>query len=71
MMEETARRRSKSPSYGTKGYAVLIFCSYSSRFTVVKGAGGVLDLTPRVKNLAAYDDFVIQPLTSPTDIPCD
>lgn len=44
---------------------------YSSRFTVVKGAGGVLDLTPRVGNLAAYDDFIIEPLSSPTDIPCE
>ncbi|EMF16086.1 uncharacterized protein SEPMUDRAFT_61626 [Sphaerulina musiva SO2202] len=44
---------------------------YSSRFTVIKGAGGALDLSPRVKNLAAYDDFIIQPSVSPTDIPCE
>lgn len=49
----------------------FVFPSYSSRFTVIKGAGGVLDLSPRVKNLAAYDDFIIQPSVSPTNIPCE
>ncbi|CZT25843.1 uncharacterized protein RCC_11512 [Ramularia collo-cygni] len=43
---------------------------YSTRFTVVKNAG-VLSFETHAGNLAKYDDFIIQPSVSPTDIACD
>ncbi|EUC26870.1 hypothetical protein COCCADRAFT_10357 [Bipolaris zeicola 26-R-13] len=43
---------------------------YSSRFTVTKGANGSPNLTPHSGSLVAYDDFVVSPSKSPTDIPC-
>lgn len=45
--------------------------SYSSRFPVVKGSDGKVHLKPHSGNLAAYDDFVVDPFVSPTNIACD
>ncbi|KAI9048747.1 hypothetical protein LZ554_007578 [Drepanopeziza brunnea f. sp. 'monogermtubi'] len=43
---------------------------YSVRFTINKGADGILSMKPRSGNLAIYDDYVVEPSISPTDIPC-
>ncbi|EJT73708.1 hypothetical protein GGTG_07564 [Gaeumannomyces tritici R3-111a-1] len=43
---------------------------YSTRFTVTKDAGGNAQLTPHAGNLVAYDDFIVEPSKTPTDIPC-
>ncbi|KNG52177.1 hypothetical protein DDE82_003582 [Stemphylium lycopersici] len=43
---------------------------YSSRFTVTKDASGSPQLTPHARSLVAYDDFIVNPSSSPTDIAC-
>ncbi|EKD13877.1 uncharacterized protein L3040_005508 [Drepanopeziza brunnea f. sp. 'multigermtubi'] len=43
---------------------------YSTRFTINKGADGVLSMKPHSGNLAIYDDYVVEPAVSPTNIPC-
>lgn len=45
-------------------------CSYSTRFTVQKGDDGVLSMATHAGNLAKYDDYIIDPSVSPTDIAC-
>lgn len=44
--------------------------SYSTRFTVAKAEGGEVGLTARSGSLLLYDDYVVDPGQSPTDIPC-
>ncbi|KAI0619727.1 hypothetical protein TUN199_08270, partial [Pyrenophora tritici-repentis] len=44
---------------------------YSSRFTVTKNTAGSPNLTPHSGSLVAYDDFVVSPMHSPTDIACE
>jgi hypothetical protein len=43
---------------------------YQTRFRIQKEADGSLNLTPRVHNLRAYDDFDIAPAVTPTNINC-
>ncbi|KAG4031289.1 hypothetical protein MFRU_009g00790 [Monilinia fructicola] len=43
---------------------------YSTRFTVNKDASGKLALKPHAGDLVKYDDYIIEPSVSPTDIPC-
>ncbi|EME45699.1 hypothetical protein DOTSEDRAFT_71410 [Dothistroma septosporum NZE10] len=43
---------------------------YSSRFTVTKNTAGAVQLTTHAGTLAKYDDFVVDPDTSPTPIEC-
>jgi hypothetical protein len=45
-------------------------CSFSTRFTVNKDANGSLPLLFHAGDLAKYDDFIVQPSVSPTDIIC-
>ncbi|KAF7190151.1 hypothetical protein HII31_08482 [Pseudocercospora fuligena] len=43
---------------------------YTSLFTVTKDDTGVAELTPHAGNLVTYDDVVVSPPVSPTDIAC-
>ncbi|RMZ73585.1 fungal specific transcription [Pyrenophora seminiperda CCB06] len=43
---------------------------YSSRFTVTKDTSGSPQLTPHTGSLVAYDDFIVSPSKSPTNIEC-
>ncbi|EOA84457.1 hypothetical protein ACJQWK_05152 [Exserohilum turcicum] len=43
---------------------------YSTRFTVTKDASGSPHLIAHSGSLVAYDDYVVQPSKSPTNIPC-
>ncbi|TLD07572.1 hypothetical protein PgNI_10148 [Pyricularia grisea] len=43
---------------------------YSTRFTVTKDASGAAQLKTHAGNLVTYDDFIVQPSQSPTNIPC-
>ncbi|EFQ27309.1 hypothetical protein CGRA01v4_04369 [Colletotrichum graminicola] len=43
---------------------------YSSRFTVLKDSKGNVRNQPHSGSLVAYDDYVVSPSKSPTDIPC-
>ncbi|USP75160.1 fungal specific transcription [Curvularia clavata] len=43
---------------------------YSTRFTVTKDSTGAPQLTPHSGSLVAYDDFIVSPSHSPTDIAC-
>lgn len=40
--------------------------SYQTRFSLTKNSG----FKPQSMNLIAYDDFVVNPATTPTNIPC-
>ncbi|KAF2764454.1 hypothetical protein EJ03DRAFT_392045 [Teratosphaeria nubilosa] len=43
---------------------------YKTRFTIAK-KNGVLSFATHSGNLIKYDDFYVNPATSPTNIPCD
>ncbi|KAK1957620.1 hypothetical protein LY78DRAFT_697134 [Colletotrichum sublineola] len=43
---------------------------YSSRFTVLKDSAGSVRNVPHSGSLVLYDDYVVSPSHSPTDIPC-
>ncbi|CAL3962706.1 unnamed protein product [Diplocarpon coronariae] len=43
---------------------------YSTRFHVLKDASGALSMKTHAGNLAKYDDFIIEPSVTPTDIAC-
>ncbi|KAK2035595.1 hypothetical protein LX32DRAFT_633349 [Colletotrichum zoysiae] len=43
---------------------------YSSRFTVLKDSDGSVRNQPHTGSLVLYDDYVVNPSSSPTNIPC-
>ncbi|EAT78947.2 hypothetical protein HBH56_072080 [Parastagonospora nodorum] len=44
---------------------------YSTRFTVTKDVSGIPQIAPHSGSLVSYDDFIIEPSQTPTDIPCE
>ncbi|OLN89325.1 hypothetical protein CCHL11_09006 [Colletotrichum chlorophyti] len=46
-------------------------CSAAYRFTVLKDSNGNVLNNPHSGSLVLYDDYVVSPSESPTDIPCE